>query len=349
MSRQPHSLPFFWKMFAGIFLILAFVVGLVEVVLEPIVENMMGVEDDGFNDWHELVLWMVSILIPAAVGGYLLSKALSAKLATMTRASKLLALGDLGARLPVRGDDHDDFDILARSFNEMADAIETQLRNERRLLADISHELRSPLTRMSLAVELLKRRPGAGGDVLHRLEAEVEQMSDLVALLLAQARERERRTGEVETVDMGPLLEGLTADFVFEGKRHGKRLVLTRDEGIVVSGNPMLLRRMLGNLLSNALFYTPEEGAVEVTAFCMDDEVKISVRDFGPGVPKGQLESIFRAFYRVDDSRDRASGGVGLGLALAREAAVEHGGFITAENAGPGLRVTVSLPLFMPE
>lgn len=332
-------------MFTGIFLLLVFVVALVEVVLEPLVETSLGMDDAGFNDWHEVVLWAVSIIIPAIIGGYLLSKKLSDKLDSMNRVSKQLALGDLGARLAVTGDDNDGFDIMARNFNEMADAIERQLRDERRLLADISHELRSPITRMTIAVELLKRRQGQDNAMLLRLESEVGHMGGLVGTLLQQAKERAHKTGKVGDLDLTALLQEVAGDFDFEGRRQEKRVTLAGAGSLVIQGNELLLRRMLGNLLSNALFYTPVGGSVEVTAVRLDDMARITVRDFGPGVPAEQLESIFRAFYRVDDSRARSSGGVGLGLALVKEAVGLHGGFVMAENAGPGLRVTVTLPV----
>jgi two-component system sensor histidine kinase CpxA len=106
-----------------------------------------------------------------------------------------------------------------------------------------------------------------------------------------------------------------------------------------------MLERLFGNILSNAISHSPPDTAVELEAKREGDDIGVVIRDFGPGVPEDQLEEIFRAFYRVDGSRDRASGGFGLGLTLAREAAILSGGDIAADNARPGLRVTVTLPV----
>ena len=346
VSRRLRSMPLFWKLYGCIVALLVFVVGLAEFILEPLAMDLLAGIYGGFQNWHETILWAASILIPSLACGYVLSRALTDRLEKMGKASKALSRGNLHARLPVAHNDNDPFDVMAQSFNDMADAIERQLNNERRLLADISHELRSPLTRMAIALELLhKRHVTENSSPLYlRLERELDNMRTLVDILLSQGRDKLENSGSMQQLDAALLVAEMTDDFAFQAEAQGKRISVRLPVSARVSGYPMLLRRMLGNILSNAVFYTPENGTVHVELSVAGGRVVLRVRDFGPGVPDELLEDIFRAFYRVDSSRARENGGVGLGLALAREAAFRHGGSITARNARPGLEITVTLP-----
>lgn len=348
IKARLQALPLFWKVYGFIVGLLIVVVALAEFILEPIAESLLAGIYGGFRPWHEAVIWAITILLPSLACGYILSKILSVKLNRLVKASRTLARGNLEVRLPAKGNDKDSFDVLARSFNDMAEAIETQRQNGRRLLADISHELRSPLTRMTVATELLNRRhtDETSLAITLRLEKEVSQMNEMVALLLAQARDR-LTSADNRVLDLRKILLELADDFAFQGEmRHIK--IQTRIEGdLAVHGNAMSLGRMLGNILANAIFYSSPNSQVNLEARQADQDIIISIRDFGPGVSEDQLEDIFRAFYRVDSSRARTSGGAGLGLALAREAAIQHGGNIVAVNAQPGLRVTVTLPAYV--
>ena len=353
MSRKASSaqsrlgdVPLFWKVYGLIVGLLLFVVGLAEFILEPLAQRMLAGLYGGFQPWHEAAVWTVSILVPSLASGYVLSTILSVKLGNMAKAAKALARGNLEIRLPATGNEADAFDVLAHSFNEMALAIKTQRQYGRRLLADISHELRSPLTRMSVATGLLARRHGAEEReaLMRRLEKELERMNELVSMLLLQGSDK-GKAAAMEPVGISAVLLELTDDFAFQGKAQQKSVLLEASGDPVVYGNTALLQRMFGNLLANAVFYTPENSAVDIRARTDGDNLVVTIRDYGPGVPEDQLEEIFRAFYRVDTSRARTSGGVGLGLALARETAIHHGGNIVARNAGTGLLVTVTLPL----
>jgi two-component system sensor histidine kinase CpxA len=306
---------------------------------------------EGFQPWHEAVIWAVSILIPSLACGYALSKILSAKLEKMGNASKALARGNLEVRLPAKGNDKDACDVLAKSFNEMAQAIKTQQHNERRLLADISHELRSPLTRMNVALELLERnhRDHKSAAILLRMEKELTQMNEMVSLLLGQARDTLLTSSQRGVLEIGKIISDLTEDFAFQGEIENKKITIDITGSLYVYGNAMQLERMLSSILANAMFYSPASSVIHVNARMEGENIRISIRDHGPGVPEEQLEDIFRAFYRVDSSRARTSGGVGLGLAVAREAAIQHGGNIVARNAAPGLQVTVTLPVYSDE
>ena len=336
----------FWKAYWLTVGLLMAVVIVVEATLEPAGEALLKGLYGGFRPWHEAVVWVAVILASSLACGYVLSTMLTRRLGKMVRVSQALARGNLKARLPVRGNDKDAFDVLARSFNDMADSIENQLRHERRLLADISHELRSPLTRMGIAAELLERRRGEEerAAIIHRLEREVERMNELVAALLVQARERLSGRDEAGPVNLGSLLAELAADFNFQGESERKTVRARLGQGLMMHGQAGLLQRLFGNLLSNAVFYTPPGGEAHLEAVLENGTMRVVIRDFGPGVPEDQLEDIFRAFYRVDGSRSRQSGGAGLGLAIAQEAALWHGGSIVARNASPGLELTVILP-----
>lgn len=348
MKNLLRDMPLFWKIYIFVVALLVFVVGMVEAVLEPPVKLALTRMYGGFQPWHEIILWGVSILLPSLACGYVISKVLSVKLESMVRASKILARGNLDVRLPVTGNDKDAFDMLARSFNDMAEAIKIQRQNGRRLLADISHELRSPLTRIAVAAGLLERGQTSPQNtaIALRLEKDVAQMNDMVSILLAQARDRIMLAQEAGPVDVSDLLNSLCDDFAFQGESRRLTLRAHVEKTLTAYGSAMQLSRMVGNILSNAVFYSPEGGVIELLARCRNDEISIIIRDFGPGVPENQLEDIFRAFYRVDVSRARTSGGAGLGLAMAREAAIQHGGNIRAENSGPGLRVIITLPAF---
>ncbi|MDL2271658.1 HAMP domain-containing protein [Desulfovibrio sp. OttesenSCG-928-I05] len=348
IQSRLNAMPLFWKVFIFIVALLVFVVGLAEFILEPLAENALDGIYGGFQPWHEVVIWAVSILIPALACGYILSKILSDKLGKMAKASKALARGNLEARLPENGNARDAFDVLAHSFNEMADAIKTQQQNDRRLLADISHELRSPLTRMTVATDLLnlKHKDEESVEISLRLEKEIRQMNECISLLMGQARDKLLYSGIKNAMDLGKVLVELADDFSFQGEMQRIRIKAAISDGLVVYGNALLLERMFGNILSNAIFYSPSGNVIELEAKREGDNIHVSIRDFGPGVPDDQLEEIFRAFYRVDSSRARTSGGVGLGLALAREAAILFGGNIVARNAHPGLCVTATLPVY---
>lgn len=351
LKTRFNALPLFWKMYIITASLLVFVVTLAEVVLENLAEMALTAIYGRFEVWHEVILWIFSIFIPALACSYILSKYLSSKLERMTKVSQAIARGNMKIRLDTINNDQDAFDLLAKSFNEMADAIEKQLENERRLLVDISHELRSPLTRITIATELLLRNEETekNRQIIARLEKELHHMNELIGLLLAQSRDSSGFKIKSRKVDLGKILSELAADFSFQGKPMNKKVVMHLSANLTVRGNYNLLQRLFGNLLSNAIFYTPPNSDVWLSAEADEEKLEITVRDFGPGVPEESLEDIFRAFYRVDSSRARKDGGTGLGLALAREAALAHDGDIRAKKANPGLEMIVTLPVSMRE
>jgi signal transduction histidine kinase len=250
--------------------------------------------------------------------------------------------GDLTARARVnRGDE---LGHLARTFNEMADRIEMLMAAERRLLLDISHELRSPLARLSVAVELARTDEDPEAH-LNRIQKEADRLNALVGELL-QVTRAEGDTSQLrhERVDLDKLAADIVEDGRIEAEARGCRITLDA-QPIKISGDAELLRRAFENVLRNAIRYSPSGREVEVRVATANDRAVVHVRDYGPGVPEESLNRIFDAFYRVEPDRDRASGGVGLGLAIARRAIELHHGSVTAHNARPGLVVEINLPL----
>jgi len=255
----------------------------------------------------------------------------------------LFGRGDLSARAATGR--RDEFGQLAVSFNKMAERIQTLLAAERRLLMDISHELRSPLARLGVAVELA--RSGEDRDhMLDRIEKEAQRLNELVGELLQVTRaEGDPSQRKSEPVLLDQLIGEVVEDCLIEAKMKGCRVEWKTTGPASVSGDPELLRRAVENVLRNAIRYAPHDTAVDVDLIRHGDSARMLIRDRGPGVPDESLARIFDAFYRVDSDRNRASGGVGLGLAIARRAVELHRGSLRAENMHPGLGVTIELPL----
>lgn len=270
---------------------------------------------------------------------YWLAYHLTRPVRELQHAVERFGAGDLSARAGSRR--RDELGQLARTFDQMADRIQTLLAAERRLLGDISHELRSPLARLGLAVELAR-----SGDereaALARIQKEADRLNALVGELLQVTRaEGDPSSLRAEHVPLEALLRELVDDVAVEAEARNCRVEFKSAGPAAVQGDPELLRRAIENVLRNAIRYAPERTAIEVR---LDPPARISVRDYGPGVPEEALPRIFDAFYRVESDRSRAAGGgVGLGLAIARRAVELHGGKLSARNAHPGLLVEIQL------
>ena len=250
--------------------------------------------------------------------------------------------GDLSAR--VRSQRRDEIGTVTRAFDHMADRIETLLLTERRLLRDISHELRSPLARLSFAAQLACTSPDS--NAAKRVTKEVARLTELVESLLHAARsESDLLTCSLENIAFDALVRELVADCEIEAGLRPCGIQLVGSGFLELRGNVELLRRAVENIVRNAIRYAPPGSSIEVRLGHSTGKATLSVRDYGCGVPASALATIFEPFYRVDSSRDSATGGVGLGLAIAKRAVEVHHGQIWAENAEPGLRVVVELPL----
>jgi two-component system sensor histidine kinase CpxA len=292
----------------------------------------------GDNLWLRLTLAIgISGLVCFA-----LSRLMTSRLKELGRASRRLAQGDLDTRLAVRDHGGDETDELARDFNTMAAQLQERIDAQKRLLNDVSHELRSPLARLRVALALAEKDPEKLSSHLSRIERETERLDELIDQLLCTG------VGEIPMdshIDLAALLQQLCADAGFEGEQRGIRVTFqdhTRRAIVPSSGD--LLRRSFDNILRNALHHTALNSEVSVHLGRQEDRFVITIDDCGPGVAEGELERIFGEFYRVDTARSRDSGGYGLGLAIARRSILRHHGQISASNTESGLRVTVSLP-----
>jgi two-component system sensor histidine kinase CpxA len=238
----------------------------------------------------------------------------------------------------------DEIGALGKAFDQMAERIETLLTSERRLLQDISHELRSPLARLSFAAELVRR--DHGDEAVARLKKEINRLTHLVSTLLEMTRaEEDPSYGNMEEVRLDRVLAEVVEDCGIEAAVRKCRIHFPDGKPLTILGNNELLRRAFENVISNAIRYTPEGSSVEVTLDTVESEAILAVRDFGPGVPQELLSKIFQPFFRVDNSRNDSTGGIGLGLAIARRAIDVHHGRLTAANANPGLKIEIRLSL----
>jgi signal transduction histidine kinase len=275
---------------------------------------------------------------------YWLAFHLTSPVRSLQRAVERFGRGDLTAR--VGSTRRDELGQLARTFDRMAERIETLLSAERRLLLDISHELRSPLARLGVAVELARARGGPALDpALNRIQKESDRLNSLVGQLLQVTRaEGDPNSLRHNPVRLDELVQQLVDDSNIEAAARGCSLRYERHEPVTVEGDPELLRRAVENVLRNAIRYSPADSSIEVATARNDGRAVVDVRDHGPGVPEVALPRLFDPFYRVETDRDRASGGIGLGLAIARRAIELHKGTIRARNADPGLMVEMELP-----
>lgn len=290
----------------------------------------------------DLLLYFLWLPLLIGIVCYVLAVHLASPLRGLRRAMERFGRGELGVRYHLVR--RDEIGELAHAFNRMADQITTLLTAERRLLLDVSHELRSPLARLGFAVELA-RTSSDRETALNRIRKEAERLNNLVDELLQLTRaEGDDGARNLEDVDLGKLLADLVADCALEADAANCRLTLCGDRAAVVTGDRELLRRACENVLRNAIRHAPPGSAVEVELSHHDDRADINVRDHGPGVPREALGEIFEPFFRVEPDRGRASGGVGLGLAIARRAVELHQGRINAFNANPGLSVAIELP-----
>jgi two-component system, OmpR family, sensor histidine kinase CpxA len=297
------------------------------------------------------VLRLVAVLGTAAVACYGLARHVARPLATLQAATRELARGNLAVRVgPAMGRRRDEFAGLAQDFDRMAERLDALVTAERRLLRDISHELRSPLARLYVALGLARHEAGPERAGLDRIEREAERLNTLIGQLLTLARLESGTTGPArEAVELGSIAREVAADADFEARGRGRAVRVTDAGNTGVLGDAELLRSAIENVVRNAVRHTREGTTVEIAlrreVVAGSPRVRITVRDHGPGVPEAALPYIFEPFYRVGEARERTTGGVGLGLTIAHRTIRLHGGTLAAANAPDGgLVVELGLP-----
>jgi two-component system sensor histidine kinase CpxA len=286
---------------------------------------------------------------------YLLAWYLTAPVVRLRAATRKLAAGDLTARAGkpwggARG--HDEISELVWDFDTMAERLEKLVNAQSRLLSDISHELRSPLARLNVALALARKRTGPEAEsALERIDLEATRLNELIGKLLTIARlEAGDEAMQKAPIDLKELIVEIAKDADFEAQARNARVKVSLESECVVIGNRQLIRSAIENVVRNAIRYTREGTEVSIRLTHAHGksgaEAAVDIADSGPGVPEESLEKLFRPFYRIDDARGRQTGGVGLGLAIAERAIRLHWGSIRAFNRPQGgLEVEIRLPL----
>ena len=338
------SQPLFRKIYVyGIFFIGSF--AMLGEFGEYVAGDMLQSDGQEFSSSQEVILWVVFTFIVAALEAYVLISFLKRVIGHFTSVIRRLAAGEQSARIgPEMADRNDELGLLARAFNTMAELRAQESAREKELLAAVSHELRSPLTRLSVSVELL-RRENVPPEFLDRISLETERMEGLIASILEYSR-MEAGIQPFGSLDMAALVRDVADDVRFEGSVRGCEVEDHEPDTLPLFGNAEMLRHAVENVLRNALRYTPDDGKISVRLTSEHGFCRLSVEDNGPGVPDSALSQIFRPFFRVDASRQRASGGAGMGLSISESAVRAHHGRLWAENRKEGgLMVVMELPL----
>lgn len=290
----------------------------------------------------------VAAMISALVS-ILLARYLAAPLGHLSRASRQLATGDLSVRVGAPLDRrHDEFGQLAQDMDEMAGRLQQLQQANQRLLRDVSHELRSPLARLRVALEIARNKDRhLVVDELDRIELESGRLEKLVDEVLSLLRESSGlQELKLSRFDLADLLEDLVETVNYEIGDGREPIKLQLQPPLMLDADRELLWRVFENLLRNALIHSGDAGGISVVANLMDDRhIQVYVSDAGPGIAEAEIERIFEPFFRVDEARNRDSGGHGLGLAIAASAVRRHDGRISASNRKEGgLALRVVLP-----
>ncbi|HQU83052.1 MAG TPA: ATP-binding protein [Pyrinomonadaceae bacterium] len=300
-----------------------------------------------FGEANYRYVRLLGLILTALAVCYALARYLSKPIVKLSVATKKLAAGELQTRVsPEIGKRGDEIGKLAKDFDEMAERIEALITSQQRLTRDISHELRSPLARLNVALELAKQKSNPENDkLLDRIEREGKKLNEMIGQILTLAKlESQSELIQKQKVNLCKLVERVAADANFEAAAQGKKVEFVQNADCEVAGNETLLRSAVENVLRNALRYTKD--VVDVSLEKDKSNVVVKIRDHGEGVPENELDKLFKPFYRVAEARERTSGGVGLGLAIAEQAVTSHKGKIYAKNAdGGGLEVEIKLPL----
>lgn len=301
---------------------------------------------------HRPRVMLIPVLVALLVSGiacYLLARYLVSPITRLRKATQQIAEGNLAARVtPQLGNRQDELIELATDFDHMTERLQVLLNSHKQLLSDASHELRSPLARLQVALGIAQQRnPEAISNELQRIELEAERLNELIGQLLSLSRLDSQHQLDTESVDIDRLMETIVSDASYEANESDREVSLINHQTVTIEANPALLSSAFENVIRNAIRHTPPGTCIEIR-YEIDDrqQLKISVCDQGPGIPEDMLKTVFDPFVRVSKARERQTGGYGLGLAIARRAIELHQGQIWAKNQHPqGLCINISLPL----
>ena len=291
----------------------------------------------------------VAAIISALVS-LLLARYLAAPLGQLSRASRQLATGDLTARVGAPlAERKDEFGQLAMDMDEMAGRLQVSQQANQRLLRDVSHELRSPLARLRVALEIARNKDqNQVAEELDRIELESERLEKLIDEVLGLLRESTASQElKMQPFDLAELLQDLVETVNYEIAEGREPIGLQLESPLLLDADRELLWRVFENLLRNSLIHSGGSEGIQVSANQVSSkEILVCVLDSGPGIAETHIKRIFEPFYRVNEARDRNSGGHGLGMAIAASAVRRHGGRISASNRQVGgLEVKVVLPV----
>jgi len=295
---------------------------------------------------------ILTALLISGLVCFWLARHITLPITRLRLATQKLSAGRLDVRVSKKmGRRHDELAALAVDFDRMAEQLQALILSQQRLIRDVSHELRSPLARLQVALELARQRGnGQVDDELNRIELEAERLNELIGQVLALARmDTGARELNRQPTDIRQLLETIVDDAHYEAQSNQRHVEMISADAAELDVDVPLLHSAIENIVRNAIKNTAIETTVEVSLKNSGDILTIAIRDHGTGIDENRLEDIFKPFVRLSEARDRDSGGYGLGLAIAERAIKLHGGHIVAENCtDSGLMITVSLPVKYP-
>ena len=318
------------------------------------VRVVAGTDPQGRNIFWQLFfnnVWptlLISILISGSAC-FFLAKRMSRGLATLKTATQQIASGDLSVRVtPKFRGRRDEIGMLGREFDHMTERLEKAMLEQKRMIKDVSHELRSPLARLQVALALAQQR--SNGDVdqeLNRIKQAAEYLNDVISDILSLPLNENESWELNDTLDLVSLLETLTKNYGDEAQSKQVSLsLITHEKDALVPTHGNTLIGVFENILRNAIHYTATGTPITVKVDRVEDgSFRVRIADRGPGVPEQCLADIFQPFFRTDEARDRSSGGYGLGLAIAKRTVALHSGKMEASNnPDGGLTISVVLP-----
>jgi signal transduction histidine kinase len=293
-----------------------------------------------WNNTGAQLPYYVFVLIIISVLYSFVAVRIVSSLRAISRAAERFGQGELDARVEP-ATRRDEIGDLARTFNSMADHIRMLVSSQRRLLQDVSHELRSPLARLAFAAELARAAPDRDA-AIDQIKKQLNCLTDLVAGLLQLTRaEGEPAAATSDQVVLDAVVQEVVATCALQAEERRCQLIVRGSASQVCRGDRILVTRAVDNVLRNAIQHSLPDGLVEIVITDETGWVFVAIRDYGCGVPEPMLSRIFEPFFRVDDSRQHSTGGVGLGLAIVQRIVEVHHGVVRAENMSPGLKITI--------